>query len=299
MGWQEQDGTARDATGGKRIRPALCLFASSLFSTDPTLALPGAVAVELVHNFSLVHDEVQDRDAERHHRPTVWAIHGEGQAINAGDFLIARAINALVAAKGPEPRRMAALGILIEAMARMIAGQWSDIAFETRDDVSPVEYIEMIRGKTGALLGAPLAMGALLAGAPPEQATALQHWGETLGLAFQVRDDYLGIWGDPNLTGKSNVNDILRKKKTLPIVFGLSHESDSAILNAYQSNSIDADAVSRVVASLESLKAPEFVQSECERLVSVANEMLAGFELPDASRLALRQIGTYLIDRDR
>ncbi len=298
MGWQERDGTAR-STGGKRIRPALCMFAATLFAEDPGIALPGSVAVELIHNFSLVHDEVQDHDAERHHRPTVWAIHGEGQAINAGDFLITRAISALAMGAGAESRRMAALAVLNDAMARMIAGQWSDIAFETREDVSPSDYIEMIRGKTGALLGAPLAMGALLAGAPRNQAEALQQWGETLGLAFQVQDDYLGIWGDPNLTGKSNVNDIIRKKKTLPIVFGLANETDGVIRTAYARDLLASKHVDEVVSSLERCRAREFVRTEGARLVLAANDMLGSLEVPETARQSLRQIGDYLIDRDR
>ena len=126
MGWEDADGQPI-TTGGKRIRPALALHAATLFGAQADVAMPGAVAVELIHNFSLVHDEVQDHDAERHHRPTVWALHGEGQAINAGDFLITRAIASLVDADVPAERSMAALRILNDAMARMIAGQWADI----------------------------------------------------------------------------------------------------------------------------------------------------------------------------
>lgn len=297
MGWEDQDG-APLSTGGKRIRPALCLFAAELFGVPAEAALPGAVAVELIHNFSLVHDEVQDRDAERHHRPTVWAIHGEGQAINAGDYLITRAIDALISSDASSVRAAGALRILNDAMARMIAGQWADIAFESRVDVTTAEYIEMIRGKTGALLGAPLAMGAVLAGADADQADRLHRWGETIGLAFQVRDDYLGIWGNPDLTGKSNVNDLLRKKKTLPVVHGFEHDQSGAVRAAYARESITDDDVPAIVAALESAGTPEFVRGEADGLAAEAEGLVADFELPPASRQALREIGRYLVERE-
>lgn len=297
MGWENRDGSPM-STGGKRIRPALCLFAAELFGARPEEALPGAVAVELIHNFSLVHDEVQDRDAERHHRPTVWAIHGEGQAINAGDYLITRAIDALVSCTAPADSTSAALRLLNDAMARMIAGQWADISFESRLDVTTAEYIEMIRGKTGALLGAPLAMGAVLAGASNEEAARLQLWGETVGLAFQVRDDYLGIWGNPDLTGKSNVNDLLRKKKTLPVVHGFEHDASGAVRAAYARDEVTEADVPAIVAALETARTPEYVRGEAAHLAADAGRILSDFELPEPSLTALREIGTYLVERD-
>ncbi len=298
MGWEDADGNPLE-TGGKRIRPALALYAAMLFGAPAEVAMPGAVAVELIHNFSLVHDEVQDHDAERHHRPTVWALHGEGQAINAGDFLITRAIQALTVGDGPPDRKLAALEILNAAMARMIAGQWADIAFEGRPDVTPAEYLEMVRGKTGALLGAPLAIGATLAGAPPEQAAALGEWGEAVGLAFQVQDDYLGIWGDPNVTGKSNTGDIARRKKTLPIVHGLTSSAANTVRYAYALPELSESDIQRVVGALELAGSDRVTRDEAQRLANAADSLLDSFELPDADRQELRAIGAYLIDRDR
>lgn len=297
MGWEDHSGKPISG-GGKRIRPALCLFAAELFGADPNVAMPGAVAVELIHNFSLVHDEVQDHDAERHHRPTIWALKGEGQAINAGDFLISRALDALIKGAGPAERRMAALSVLNDAMARMIAGQWDDISFEGRASVSPEEYLEMVRGKTGALLGAPLAMGALLAGADEQEAARLQEWGETVGLAFQVHDDYLGIWGDPNLTGKSNTNDIARKKKTLPVVHGLSSSEGQRLAAVFEQETLTDEDVRAAVEVLEAVNSDAFTRAEGGRLVSRANDLLADFELPPDSLQQLRAVGAYLIDRD-
>ena len=298
MGWEDEHGRPA-VTGGKRIRPALCLFAATLFGQPASVALPGAVAVELIHNFSLVHDEVQDHDAERHHRPTVWARMGEAQAINVGDFLITRAFAALAEAPVPAERRVAALTILNEAMARMIAGQWADVSFETREAVTVDEYLAMVRGKTSALLGAPLAMGAALAGAPPEQATALQEWGETVGVAFQVQDDYLGTWGEPNLTGKSNTNDIARKKKTLPIIHGFANGASGPILSAWATHEPEAEAIAAVVSALEACGADTATRAEAQRLTQAADSMLDSFELADDARQQLRAVGAYLIDRDR
>jgi geranylgeranyl diphosphate synthase type I len=297
MGWEDSEGLPV-AAGGKRIRPALCVFGATLFGAQPEVALPGAVAVELIHNFSLVHDEVQDHDAQRHHRPTVWALMGEGQAINVGDFLITRALAAVLESNAPSERRLRTLRILNEAMARMIAGQWADISFEARADVTTDEYLAMVRGKTGALLGAPLAMGATLAGASTEQAIALQQWGETVGLAFQVRDDVLGIWGNPNLTGKSNTNDIARKKKTLPIIIGRQRGADTVIARAYAREELSPADIAAVVHALESVGAAGRATAEADRLIASAGEQLASFELPAPARESLRQIGEYLVNRD-
>ena len=298
MGWQAADGTPVESGGGKRIRPALVLFGASLFTDTPEAALPGAVAVELVHNFSLVHDEIQDRDMERHGRPTLYALHGAAQAINAGDFLYARAIDALVNAPLAAERRVAALGRLQDAITRMIAGQWSDITFESRTDVTPDEYTTMVAGKTGAMLAVPLAIGAVLAGAGQEEAEGIRSWGETVGLAFQVQDDYLGIWGDPNLTGKSNVNDIVRKKKTFPIIHGLTTPGAGVILDAYANEALDADDVDRVVNSLNEAGSADFTRARARELVALAEQKLDALPLEPERRAQLAEVGTYLVERD-
>lgn len=298
LGWTDTEGNPASA-GGKRIRPALCLFAAGLFTDDPLVALPGAVAVELVHNFSLVHDEVQDRDAERHHRPTAWALHGEGQAINLGDFLFVRALRALASTDSvAQPQRDDALNMLMGAIERMIAGQWQDIRFETRSDVSTDEYLDMVAGKTGALLGAPLAMGARLAGSHPAAAAALGRWGEAAGLAFQVRDDYLGIWGRPDQTGKSNVNDIARKKKSLPVIHGLSGPSGDEIAAIYARDELSAADIARVVRLLDDAGSAAFTMELAAECARVADELLAGIDLTPAARAELAAVGQYLIYRD-
>ncbi len=297
MGWEDERGRAAFNTG-KRVRPALCVFACEAFGGSPESALPGAVAVELVHNFSLVHDEVQDHDPERHHRPTLWARLGEAQAINVGDFLFTRAVQALTDATGPAERRMAALRTLNSAIGRMIAGQWQDIAFESRESVTVNEYLAMTAGKTGALLSAPVQIGALLAGVPEEQADLAGKWGLEVGLAFQAHDDFLGTWGEPGLTGKSNTNDIARRKKTLPIVHGLQDRAAADVIrSAYAHQSPGNEEISAVVAALESAGSDvycrELARSHAERADSLLDELA----LPGETRAQFRAVAAYLIER--
>lgn len=297
MGWEDADGRASTATG-KRIRPALCLFAAEAAGGTPAEALPAAVAVELVHNFSLVHDEIQDHDAERHHRPTLWARLGEAQSINVGDALYAIAIRALTSAPGPAGRRIAALDALTNAVQRMITGQWHDILFESRDTVSVDDYLAMSAGKTGALLGAPLEMGALLAGAESEVARRFGLWGEQIGLAFQAQDDYLGIWGDSLETGKSSTNDIARKKKTLPVVFGLlSADHAPTIRRVYALEAPGEDEIREVAHALTLAGADEICRAEARRHAHAADALLDALPVTAEARAAFRSIADYMVDR--
>lgn len=298
LGWEDEQGLSANNTG-KRIRPALCLLAAEVFGAHPEDALPGAVAVELVHNFSLVHDEVQDRDAERHGRPTLWARLGEAQAINVGDFLYTRAIRALARGTGDPGRRLAALNVLENAIGRMIRGQWDDISFESRTDVTVEEYQAMVAGKTGALLGAPMEMGALLAGAAPADAAVLGRWGEQVGLAFQAQDDYLGTWGDSGETGKSTTNDIARRKKSLPVVYGLAHPQARAVVESVFSRAGEPgpDDVRRVIEALDAANAGEACREQAQRYAEQADALLSELPLRSDDRALLGSVAAYIADR--
>ena len=297
MGWEDEAGTPAHH-GGKRIRPLLCLFASRALGGTDNEAMPGAVAVELVHNFSLVHDEVQDHDAERHGRPTLWARIGEAQSINAGDYIYTRAIRALSDGHGPLDRRMASLSVLNYAIERMVEGQYRDISFEERDDVDVEEYLAMVAGKTGALLAAPLEIGALLAGAPAARAAILGRWGEQVGLAFQAQDDYLGTWGDPEVTGKSNTNDIARKKKSLPIILGLQdREARFEIAEVYAAAVVSTDGIERVVSALNAIGAAGACRDEAARHAAAAESLLDSLELPGPTRSDFQAIAGFLVNR--
>lgn len=295
MGWEHTDG-APAVTGGKRMRPALCLLAAEVVGGDSRDALPGAVAVELVHNFSLVHDEIQDHDAERHHRPTAWALIGEAQAINVGNFLYTRAIAALTIEPGNPARRLAALRVLNRAISRMLEGQWQDIAFELRGHVSVDEYLEMVAGKTGALLGAPVEIGAILGGADSRVASELGRWGEQVGLAFQAHDDYLGTWGDPNITGKSATNDISRRKKSLPVVHALANPDAATIVRrAFADEEPD---VATVIAALELAGADELCRRQARRHADEAASVLAALDITDQARADLAAVADFIVARN-
>jgi len=297
MGWEDEHGHTCEA-GGKRIRPALCIQSALAFGGSLAEALPGAVAVELVHNFSLVHDEVQDHDAERHHRPTLWALLGEAQAINAGDFLYARAIRALIDANGAVDRRMAALDVLTSAITSMIDGQWHDIAFESRDSVSVDDYLAMVAGKTGALLSAPLRIGAILAGASTGDAERIGEWGARVGAAFQAHDDYLGIWGDPGETGKSNTNDIARRKKSLPIVHALGDADAAAVVSRiYSQAEISDEDIETVVAALEDAGSAEYCRERARSQVEAADALLRTLPFDAESCARFEQIARFFVER--
>jgi geranylgeranyl diphosphate synthase type I len=220
FGWLDEHGQPAEGGGGKAIRPAMVLLAAEAVGGSPGTAVPAAVAVELVHNFSLLHDDVMDGDTIRRHRPTAWSVFGVSAAILAGDALLTLAFDVLTASGHPAaPDGARVLGA---AVLDLVEGQSSDTAFETRDDVSLPECVSMAEGKTGALLGGACALGALFGGGGAEQVERLRGFGGRLGLAFQLVDDLLGIWGDPAVTGKPVYSDLRNPKKSLPVVAALA-----------------------------------------------------------------------------
>ena len=226
LGWTEADGAPSPARGGKGIRPALAMLSAEATWAGAEVGAPGGVAIELVHNFSLVHDDLMDGDLERRHRPTVWALWGPCVALLVGDALSTLATEVLL--RSANPAGAAAAAALGEATAEMIAGQADDLAFEKRRSVSVEECMAMSTAKTGALLGCAASIGAILAEAPPATVYALRDFGRHLGVAFQAVDDLLGIWGDPETTGKPAGNDIRMRKKSMPIVAALAAGNDGA-----------------------------------------------------------------------
>ncbi|WP_117210458.1 polyprenyl synthetase family protein [Allorhizocola rhizosphaerae] len=212
FGWDTAGGP------GKALRPALVLVSAEAVGGSAGAALPGAVAVELVHNFSLLHDDVMDADQTRRHRPTAWRIFGVNQAILAGDALLALAFKTLCF-------QGIGTSLLERAVQHLIDGQSADLAFEKRNDVGLGECLLMAQRKTGALLSCSCALGGLLGGGTMAQIEHLASFGERLGLAFQVVDDMLGIWGDPAVTGKPVFSDLRSRKKTLPVIAALSADN--------------------------------------------------------------------------
>ena len=226
LGWTDADGRPSADNGGKGIRQTLAVLSAEAAWADASVGAPGGVAVELVHNFSLVHDDLMDGDLERRHRPTVWALWGPSVALIAGDALATLATDVVL--RSASPGAAAAAIALSEATAEMIAGQADDLAFESRTSVSVEECMAMSTAKTGALLGCAASIGATLACAPPTTVEALKDFGRHLGVAFQAVDDLLGIWGDPAVTGKPAGNDLQRRKKSMPIVAALAAGDDGS-----------------------------------------------------------------------
>ncbi|BCB84057.1 dimethylallyltransferase [Phytohabitans suffuscus] len=220
LGWWDRDGRAVGAPGGKAIRPALVLLSAEAVGGDPVTALPAAVAVELVHNFSLLHDDVMDGDRTRRHRDTAWTVYGVGPAILAGDALLALAFDVLAGSGHPASREEGRL--MHAAVQELLDGQSADLAFESRAEVELRECLGMAQGKTGALLGCACALGAAFGGASWDRVGRFREFGERLGLAFQFVDDLLGIWGDPSVTGKPVHADLRQRKKSLPVVAALT-----------------------------------------------------------------------------
>ncbi|MFZ1754999.1 MAG: polyprenyl synthetase family protein [Caldilineaceae bacterium] len=226
LGWVDESLQAGEFGSGKRIRPLLCLMACASVGGDPATALSAAAAVEILHNFSLIHDDIEDGDETRRHRPTVWTLWGVPQAINAGDGMFALSFAALLRSKqrGVGDRSLVAMLERFTACCTALTeGQHLDIGFEDREKVAVADYLRMIEGKTAVLLATALSIGALIGGADQRTDEALYGFGQHLGLAFQIQDDILGIWGDPTVTGKAAGNDILRRKKSLPLLYALNH----------------------------------------------------------------------------
>lgn len=219
FGWIDAHGEPVDGDGGKAVRPALTMLSAAAAGVAPEVGIPGAVAVELVHNFSLLHDDLMDGDEQRRHRDTVWKVHGPAQAILVGDALFALANEVLLELGTAEAARAAAR--LTAASRKLIDGQAQDISFETRDRVTVAECLEMEGNKTGALLACAVSIGAVLGGADDRTADALEAFGHHLGLAYQAVDDLLGIWGDPETTGKQTWSDLRQRKKSLPVAAAL------------------------------------------------------------------------------
>ena len=256
MGWLDTDLRPTQGRVGKRVRPLLCMLACESAGGEWTQSVPAAVGVEVLHNFSLVHDDIQDNSDTRRGRPTVWRLWGLPQALNAGDGLFALAHLAFtrLPERGvPVEKAFAALHTFDQTCLALTHGQHLDMQFEDRLDVTADEYLTMITDKTATLIATSAYLGALLAGVDEAIADHYGDFGRHLGLTFQVRDDILGIWGDKGVTGKSTSSDIETRKKTLPVVYGL--ERSEVLRQLYAQDEVGSDHVTRVIEILDELGA--------------------------------------------
>ena len=303
MGWVDVEGAPSSGATGKALRPTLCLFACEAVGGVAARAMPVALALELIHNFSLIHDDIQDGDLERHHRPTVWVQWGVPTALVAGNamrVLADSALHGLLERDVPLPTALHAQSVLTQRYLEMIEGQYLDLSFETRTDVTPDEYLTMVGKKTGALLEAATHLGALLGAQDAEQIEALRRCGRLLGLAFQARDDVLGVWGETGLTGKAVGADIRRKKKSLPVVHAFHQAGDAArsrLIELYRQDELDDDAVDAVLDVMEELGSRDFSQQVAEEKAQEAVEWVHRARLPAASQAHLEEMATFFAHR--
>ncbi|MDQ3899699.1 MAG: polyprenyl synthetase family protein, partial [Actinomycetota bacterium] len=247
-------------------------------------------------NFSLLHDDLMDGDVERRHRRTVWAVWGASGAILTGDALLALAQEVLL--DSPSPHRAAAARLLAEATRHLIRGQVQDVAFERRSEVSLAECLEMVSGKTGALLSASAAIGAVLAGAPTEVVNALATFGAELGIAFQLVDDLLGIWGDPATTGKPVFSDLRSRKKSLPVTYALSQGGSAGRELAAWLGGSAAEGEAWAADLIESAGGRQWAADEARRRIEVATGALSSVPMPTGPRAELVAIAHFIVDRE-
>ncbi len=298
-GWVDPDGVAIEDRPGKALRPTLALLSAEAVGGEIEVALAGAAAVELVHDFTLLHDDVMDDDRERRGRPAAWTVFGIGQAICAGDAMSLLAQQVLLGDESAH--RCEALTVLLESTQTVIAGQALDLSFEGRIDVSVADYLSMSGKKTGALLGCSASIGAILSGASANHVAALREFGEALGLAFQAVDDWLGIWGDPERVGKPPASDLRQRKASLPIVMAMaSEEAPGHALREWMNSDepVDEASIRRGVHWLDSLGTETATIELARREFNRAIESLDKVPFEERAREDLERLARFVVERE-
>jgi len=301
MGWENEKGCAHQGKPSKFIRSILHLLSCQAVGGDTAQVLSSAAAVEFIHNLSLIHDDIQDRSHERRGRPTVWKLWGKTQAINIGDFMFALASLALLKLRDngvPSEEVVHSFHLLAHACKELCEGQYLDVEFENRVDITIEDYLNMIRKKTAALIAASTSMGAYL-GKGGEKVQYFHQFGEELGMAYQIRDDVLGVWGWKESTGKSIQEDLQQRKKTLPVVYALRESKDKAKLERiYSQRRIDNRDVPIVVGILDQSGARDYAQNLVQQCCHRALERLEASGVERNRQAPLKQITHFLAKRN-
>jgi geranylgeranyl diphosphate synthase type I len=297
MGWTGE-GAGPEATG-KRIRPLLVLLTTASCEVDWKLALPAAAAVELVHNFSLVHDDIQDNSPKRRGRDTVWVKWGAPMAINAGDALFVLSNQAIIDLKNHYPAEVVvtAAEILHNTCLELTRGQYLDMSYEERKDLSVEDYWPMISGKTSSLLSACCHIGALLGGADKDKQEVYRSYGHYLGLAFQVQDDILGIWGNEKATGKSVASDLVEGKNSLPVLAGLRKKGKFA--ERWAQGPIQPEEVEEVARLLASEDGYGFAKEASIQMTDMAINSLREADPQGEAGDAMFELTNRLLNREQ
>ena len=305
LGWQAADGSPANEDAGKGLRPVLVLASCDLAGGNWRDALPTAAALELIHNFSLIHDDIQDQDEVRRGRATTWTVYGKHEAIAAGNAMRITADRALQSSSESGLAASVVAEASLELTRRyleMIEGQYLDISFEESEEVTTEQYLDMVGRKTGALIEGAMFLGALIARGDAGVARAFGVCGRRLGLAFQIRDDYLGVWGDPAATGKPVGADIQRKKKSMPVVHMFQHAPPAHrawLSQVYAQPEIGEGDVARVLELLDSLETDVFVQRLAEDQAQLAVEAIEGLGLAQSSKRTIGALADYFVNRPK
>lgn len=297
MGWTGE-GAGPEASG-KRIRPLMVLLIVKAANREWLRAVPAAAAVELVHNFSLVHDDIQDNSDKRHGRNTTWKVWGMPMAINVGDALFVLSNQAVMdlCEHYPAETVVKAATVLHNTCLDLTRGQFLDMSYEGRNDLSVEDYWPMVAGKTAALLSACCHIGAILGGVEESKQDAYRSFGHTVGLAFQVQDDILGIWGDEALTGKSAASDLLEGKKSLPVLHGLSQGKKFA--ERWAQGPIQPDEVEELAKLLASEGSYEYTHAMSRQMTTLALDNLREADPQGEAGEALMELANKLMKREQ
>jgi geranylgeranyl diphosphate synthase type I len=304
LGWQDMTGNPGKSSHGKLIRPMLCLLCFQATGGGLFEALPAAASLELIHNFSLIHDDIQDNSHSRRQRATVWKIWGQPQAINAGDAMFTIAYLALLRLHDNninDAKIVRCIQLLSEVCLNLCEGQYMDMAFEDSSSVSIDNYLNMIMKKTAGLIATSTALGACLGTENEEVVTRFYNFGRDLGMAFQIADDILGIWGIEEKIGKPVISDILQKKKTLPVVYSINNTTGKdrqELKRFYSQKHTEKQDVAGIVEIINRVGARAYSQQLERQYYEQALSNLDTIDIETAGRTALVHMVRFLMERD-
>jgi geranylgeranyl diphosphate synthase type I len=301
LGWRNERLTPTSAAAGKLLRPYVVLLACRVAGGDPRRALPLAAGIQLVHDFSLIHDDIEDHSETRRGRPTVWKLWGLAQGINTGDGLLIvahLALHRMVEAGVPAEVALEVIRRFDQTILTVCEGQFLDLSYEGNLSISEADYLSVISRKTAALVAAACGLGAIVGGADAATSTALFDFGQNLGLAFQIQDDVLGIWGDPAVTGKPAAADLYRHKLSLPLIHALrSAEERERLAQLYRQESTDEQDVAQILGILDQAGARGYTEGVAAFYHQQALAALASARGAAQALDELRQMAEGLVGR--
>jgi len=279
--------------GGKRLRPSMLLLAAEAVGGDAAALAPAAVSIELIHNFTLIHDDIMDNANVRRGRPAVHKLWGQSGAILAGDTLYSKAFQVLGMTKARPDLVLGAMNMLSTTCTAICEGQWLDMEFEAKERVSETEYMEMIEKKTGVLYGASAGMGALLAGAAPRVVAALDEFGRLTGMGFQLQDDVIDLITPEKVSGKRQGGDLIEAKKTLIMIHAFENDISVPVFGKKDAT---VEQIQESISLLVESGCIEYARSRAEEMVQKGKRALQ--VLPDSkAKATLLELADYMVKR--